>query len=83
MVDYAQGGPVLGRVKSFAKEENKSLKTRFGALPAGKSVDFINSENEFTDPAEGTNKPDEDNKYAKEGDGKGSGCFPAPEATSK
>lgn len=75
---YANGGPVIGKQSAFLKTPNRSESTRFG-----KKVDFINSEDEFRDPAEDNASADADQLYAKSGEGQGNGEFPAPAAASK
>lgn len=83
MDDFIKGGPVYSRSQDYAKKENRSVKTRFGALPAGKEVDFMAAKNEFTSTDNADPNADKDNLYGKDGAGKGDGCYSAPAPTSK
>lgn len=62
---YAAGGPVLGRTRSFLKEE-----VEFRSGDEGMKGGSLNQG--------GPAAADEDQKYAKSGEGAGKGCVPPP-----
>jgi hypothetical protein len=74
---YAAGGLVRAEgFSKFYKTPNGSEKTQFG-----KKVNFMAAKNEFTDSD--IPDADEDNKYAKSGEGEGKGCYTPPPAAGK
>lgn len=51
-----------------------------GGSVLGRTRDFMKEPDEFRDPSHATPAADKDQKYGKDGPGKGSGCCPAPKA---
>lgn len=69
---YAQGGEVIGATSKFMKQPNRSEASRFMSVP-----------DEFRNPDNANPNADEDDKYAKSGDGQGTGFIKPPAAKDK
>ena len=91
------GGPPVSVAKEFNQADKGSGMARsksYGAFNAsyaaggpvlGKYSPFMKTQDEFRDPDEGKmgDSADEDQKYGKSGEGKGSGFTKPPKATGK
>lgn len=88
------GGPSVEVAKEFNKADkgtamlSKGMKPQTASYAAGGPVlgrvrEFLKEPDEFRDKDEGDASADEDQKYGKSGDGKGSGVKPVPGNTKK
>ena len=78
---HAQGGQVMSNKGYMGKTESFAA----GGPVLGKESKFLKATNEFTDPDEGEqgDSADEDQKYAKSGEGAGKGFIKPPAAKDK
>ena len=83
---HTLGGRWPGQAKepSMSKFNSKPQNASYaeGGAVLGRTRDFLKTPDEFRE-ADGDNGADEDDKYGKEGDGKGSGFIKPPKAAGK
>lgn len=77
---FAKGGPVMKDVPMTKGERPREAAYAEGGAVLGRTRDFMKMKDEFRDPDEKNPNADEDQKYGKEGDGKGEGFVKPPKA---
>lgn len=82
---YANGGKFPGQKESEMSKGSgpKDASYAAGGPVIGKVSNFMKVPDEFRDPDEGDATADEDQKYAKSGEGSGTGFIKPPKAASK